>query len=232
MLSILITGANRGLGLEFSRQYAAAGWRVIAACREPSAADDLVALAKQYPNIRIEALNVADFTQVDALAARLADESLDVLLNNAGVYGDKPGQGFGHLDYQAWSETLAVNTLAPVKMAEAFLPNLERGEKKLIATVSSLMGSMADNTSGGSVLYRSSKAGLNAAMKSLAIDLRPRAVGVLILHPGWVKTDMGGQNALIDAQTSVSGMRQRIEAFSLEQSGSFVRFDDGRVMPW
>ena len=229
--TVLITGASRGLGLEFCRQYATAGWRVIAACRVPSAAVELSALAKKHPCLQIEALDVADFVQIDTLSARLADETIDVLLNNAGVYGDKSGQGFGQLDYAAWTSTLVVNTMAPVKMAEAFLPQLERGENKLIASVSSLMGSMTDNTSGGSMLYRSSKAGLNAVMKSLSIDLRSRSIGVLLLHPGWVRTDMGGKNALIDAEESVSGMRRRIEAFTLDQSGSFVRYD-GDLASW
>ena len=154
-----------------------------------------------------------------------------MLLNNAGVYGDIPSQGFGELDYQRWATTLTINTLAPVKMAEAFLPHLERGKNSLIASVSSLMGSLTDNTSGGSYLYRSSKAGLNAAMKSLSIDLRNRSIGVLILHPGWVRTDMGGKNGLIDVTESVSGMRQVLADFSPEQSGSFIRYD-GKPAPW
>ena len=121
--------------------------------------------------------------------------------------------------------------MAPLKMVEAFLPQLLRGENKLIATVSSLMGSMSDNTSGGSYLYRSSKAGLNAVMKSLSVDLLPRSIGVLILHPGWVRTDMGGKNALIDVEESVSGMRKIIDAFSLSQTGQFIKYD-GSIAPW
>ncbi len=229
--TVLITGANRGLGLEFSRQYAEAGWRVIAACRAPDAAKELAALALEYNSVQIETLDVADFAQVEALAESLAEEAIDVLLNNAGVYFDKSGQGLGALDYQAWSRTLWVNAQAPVKIAEAFLPHLERGADKLIVAVSSLMGSIADNTSGGSLFYRSSKAALNAAMHSLALDLAPRGIGVLILHPGWVKTDMGGPNALIEAAESVAGMRQRIKFFDLSQSGQFIRFD-GAIAPW
>lgn len=233
MKTILITGANRGLGLEFCRQYTAEGWRVIAACRHPEGATELALLSEEYSHLQIEALDVSDFAQIDALSAKLSGESIDVLLNNAGVYGDKPGHGFGHLDYQAWAETLAINTMAPVKMAEAFLPHIERSKTKLIATVSSLMGSMTDNTSGGSLLYRSSKAGLNAVMKSLSIDLLPRSIGVLILHPGWVRTDMGGSNALIDVEESVLGMRQRIDGFTLDQTGNFVRYDEGAsIVPW
>ncbi len=229
--TVLITGANRGLGLEFSRQYAESGWRVIAACRKPAQAHELIALAELYPDVQIEALEVADFAQIDALSARLAEDTIDVLLNNAGVYGDSAQHGFGNLDYQAWAQTLAVNTLAPVKMAEAFLPQLERSQKKLLVAVSSLMGSMADNTSGGSLLYRSSKAGLNAAMKSLALDLRAKSIGVLILHPGWVRTDMGGVKAPLAVEESISGMLQQIKQFTLEQTGSFIRYD-GSIAPW
>lgn len=229
--TIFISGANRGLGLEFSRQYAAAGWRVIATSRAPASATALQELASQYADISIHELDVADFAGIDILAAQLADEKIDILLNNAGIFGDEPGKGLGELDYAQWAATLLINTIAPLKIAEAFLPHVERGQHKLIASVSSLMGSVTDNTSGGCYIYRSSKAGLNAAMKSLSIDLRPRGVGVLILHPGWVKTDMGGKNAPLEVEASISGMRQVLDGFTLEQSGSFIRFD-GRIAPW
>ena len=231
MQTVLITGANRGLGLEFCRQYAKDKWRVIAACRNPSAAKALIVLAEQYPNLQIEMLDMADFAQIDALSARLADEAIDVLLNNAGVYPDKSDRGLGQLDYQAWSDGFWINSIAPVKLAEAFLPHIQRGRTKLIVSVSSLMGSMTDNQSGGSLLYRSSKAALNAAMKSLSVDLLPRSIGILILHPGWVRTDMGGKNALIDVEESVTGMRHQIEAFNLDQTGSFLKYD-GSILPW
>lgn len=231
MKTVLVTGANRGLGLEFCRQYAGDGWRVIAACRDPQGAQILNTLAASNPNIEVEALDVADFSQIDALAGKLNGQAIDILLNNAGVYGDQIGHGFGNLDYAAWQTTLNVNSIAPIKMAEAFVPHLLKGSDKLIATVSSLMGSLADNSSGGSLLYRSSKAAVNAAMHSLAIDLQPRSIGVLILHPGWVRTDMGGPDALIDVETSVSGMRRRIAEFALPQSGSFIRYD-GNIAPW
>lgn len=227
MATVLITGANRGLGLEFCKQYAAEGWQVLACCRNPETADELA----DIPNVRIFPLDVSDFSQIDKLAAQLQDTAIDVLINNAGVYGDSPRRGFGQLDYVAWTQTLTINTQAPVKMAEAFLPNLQRGDKKLLVSISSQMGSIADNGSGGSILYRSSKAALNAAMKSLAIDLEDQGIGVLVLHPGWVKTDMGGPNALIDAQESVTGMRQVFARFTLAQSGGFLKYD-GSTLPW
>jgi NAD(P)-dependent dehydrogenase (short-subunit alcohol dehydrogenase family) len=230
MATVLITGANRGLGLEFCRQYAEQGWHVIACARNPDDAFDLNNLSTQH-NIQLETLDVSKFEQIDALSRKLADLPIDVLINNAGIYADHRSDGFGHLDYQAWTNSLLINTQAPVKMAEAFLPQIKKSGKKLIVNVSSLMGSIADNDSGGSIFYRSSKAALNAAMKSLAIDLKDQSVGVLIFHPGWVKTDMGGPNALIDAEPSITGMRSLIESFSLNQSGSFIKYD-GTPMPW
>lgn len=231
MKRILITGANRGLGLEFVRQYAAQGHQLLAACRQPQQATALQALAQQHANIQIEALDVQDLAQIDVFASRLNGLAIDVLINNAGVYGDEPEHGFGNLDYARWQQTLLTNTIAPVKLSEALLPQLMAGQDKLIVAVSSLMGSIADNGSGGSLLYRSSKAGLNAVMHSLAIDLQVRGVGVLILHPGWVRTDMGGPNGLIDVEESVRGMCQCIDGFDPGQTGSFVKYD-GTSLPW
>ncbi|SJM91818.1 Short-chain dehydrogenase/reductase SDR [Crenothrix polyspora] len=231
MSTVLITGANRGLGLEFCRQYAADNWTVVACCRDVSQATALQQLARQYSNIQLETLDITDFSQIDGLSRKLSLLAIDVLINNAGVYGDEGNHRFGHLDYQAWLDTLLINTQAPVKMAETFLGHVKCSQEKLIVTVSSLMGSLADNTSGGSILYRSSKAAVNAAMKSLAIDLKKDGIGVLIFHPGWVKTDMGGANAPTLPAESIAGMRQVIAGFSLDQSGDFVRYD-GEVMPW
>ncbi|MCD2452442.1 SDR family oxidoreductase [Methylicorpusculum oleiharenae] len=231
MSTVLITGANRGLGLEFAAQFAAEGWDTIAGCRNPETAAELNQLGKKFLNLSIEALDVMSFDQIDALSAQLKHRSIDVLINNAGIYGDKAGHGFGDLDYQMWQQTLLINTLAPVKMAEAFLSQLELGGKKLLVSITSQMGSIADNTSGGSILYRSSKAALNAAMKSLSLDLKAKDIGVLVLHPGWVRTDMGGPQGLIDAKQSVAGMRKIIENFSAEQSGQFIKYD-GSLLPW
>ena len=226
MATVLITGANRGLGLEFCKQYANEDWQVLACCRNTETAGKLA----DIPQVRIFQLDVSNFAQIDNLATQLQDTAIDVLINNAGIYGG-PHCGFGQLDYAAWTQTLTVNTQAPVKIAEAFLPHLKRGDTKLLVSISSQMGSIADNSSGGSILYRTSKAALNAAMKSLAIDLEDQGIGVLVLHPGWVKTDMGGANALIEAQESVAGMRRVIARFTLAQSGSFLKYD-GSTLPW
>lgn len=231
MSTVLITGANRGLGLEFCRQYAEAGWQVIACCRDPGTADKLSGLEKQHNSLRVFSLKIENFLEIDDLSSQLADENIDVLINNAGVYGDENAHSFGNLDYQKWSETLTINTQAPIKMAEAFLPQVKRSEKKLIVAISSLMGSIADNSGGGSILYRSSKAALNAAMKSLAIDLKEQSVGILIFHPGWVRTDMGGPNGLIDVEESITGMREVIAEFRMSLTGDFAKYD-GMPMPW
>ena len=174
---------------------------------------------------------MANLAQIDALAQQLDGTAIDVLLNNAGVYGDTAGRGFGNLDVAEWQKTMTINVFAPVKMTEAFLPNLKLGSQKKVLAISSLMGSLADNCSGGSILYRSSKAALNAAMKSVAIDNRANELAILILHPGWVKTDMGGSNAPLEILESVQKMRETIANFTLAQSGEFLRYD-GTPLPW
>ncbi len=231
MATILITGANRGLGLEFCKQYAADGWQVLACCREPGSATALTHLANEFSNISVLPLDMANLAQIDALAQQLDGTAIDVLLNNAGVYGDTAGRGFGNLDVAEWQKTMTINVFAPVKMTEAFLPNLKLGSQKKVLAISSLMGSLADNCSGGSILYRSSKAALNAAMKSVAIDNRANELAILILHPGWVKTDMGGSNAPLEILESVQKMRETIANFTLAQSGEFLRYD-GTPLPW
>ncbi|MCL5668970.1 MAG: SDR family oxidoreductase [Gammaproteobacteria bacterium] len=231
MSTILVTGTNRGIGLEFARQYAADGWRVYACCRHPDKARALQQLAEKHKNISLHALDVADHKQIDALAGELHGVPIDILLNNAGVYAGNSDESLGSLNYPAWEKSFRINTLAAAKMAEVFLENVARSEQRLVAALSSLMGSMADNGSGGSYLYRSSKAALNAVMVSLAVDLKPRRIGVLILHPGWVKTDMGGPNAEISTETSVRGMRAVMDKFKLKDSGRFIAYD-GEELPW
>jgi NAD(P)-dependent dehydrogenase (short-subunit alcohol dehydrogenase family) len=225
---VLITGANRGLGLEFTQQYAADGCNVLACCRHPQSALALQALAAAHSNIKVHALDVVDFAQIDALAMQLKDESIDVLINNAGVY---PSSSFGDTNYDDWANGFKVNSMAPLKMAEAFVQHVTRSQLKKIATLSSKMGSIDDNTSGKSYSYRSSKCAVNMVMKSISIDLKPYGISVVTLHPGWVQTDMGGSNALINAKTSVSGLRQVIESLSLESTGRFVAYD-GKEIPW
>jgi NAD(P)-dependent dehydrogenase (short-subunit alcohol dehydrogenase family) len=226
--TVLITGANRGLGLEFTKQYAADGWNVLACCRHPQSAMALQALAAAHSNVKIHILDVADFAQIDALASQLKDSNIDVLINNAGVY---PSSSFGDVDYNAWAVGFRVNSMAPLKMAEAFVQHVTRGQLKKIATLTSKMGSIDDNTSGESYSYRSSKCAVNMVMKSLSIDLKPYGISVVTLHPGWVQTDMGGPNGLINAQTSVTGLRKQIDALNLENTGQFIA-NDGKAIAW
>ena len=225
---VLITGANRGLGLEFTKQYAADGWNVLACCRHPQSAMALQTLAVAHSNVMVHALDVADFAQIDALAFKLKDENIDVLVNNAGVY---PNSSFGNTDYNAWADGFKINSMAPLKMAEAFVQHVTRSQLKKIATITSKMGSIDDNTSGESYSYRSSKTAVNMVMKSLSIDLKPYGISVITLHPGWVQTDMGGPNGLINAQTSVTGLRKQIADLHLSNTGKFVAFD-GKAINW
>jgi NAD(P)-dependent dehydrogenase (short-subunit alcohol dehydrogenase family) len=180
MPSTLITGANRGIGLEFARQYLDDGWQVYAACRNPNSASELRRLADTSDHkLRIMALDVTDPASVKAAAAELDGQAIDLLLNNAGVGGVR-GQTIGNIDYEAWANVLDANTMGPMRVSEAFVDHVARSERKLIVTLTSGMGSLADNTSGGSIAYRSSKAAVNMVMRSLAIDLAPHGITIWI----------------------------------------------------
>jgi NAD(P)-dependent dehydrogenase (short-subunit alcohol dehydrogenase family) len=226
--TLLITGANRGIGLEYVRQYAEEGWHVIACCRSPDDAHALQQLAKNHTYVKVCALDVANFDQIEALGRKLIDLPIQLLINNAGIY---PEGTFRSIDYGDWMEAFKVNTMSTLKLPEVFIPQLVKaGNAKLVA-MTSKMGSIEDNTSGGEYLYRSSKTALNMVMKSLSIDLNKYGVSVAVLHPGWVKTDMGGPNGLIDTQTSVQGLRKVIAFLSLNNSGKFYAYD-GKEIPW
>ncbi|MDH5424241.1 MAG: SDR family oxidoreductase [Gammaproteobacteria bacterium] len=229
--SILITGANRGLGLQMVKQAVKNGWRVYACCRHPGQADALVRVASLTPGqVSMHVLDIADSAQIQALAYELRNSSIDWLINNAGVYGSM-NNTFGHTDEIDWLKTFQINTIGPMKMMEHFLPHIEAGGEKKIATLSSKMASMDDNTSGGSYLYRSSKAALNAVVKSTSIDLREKNIISLIMHPGWVRTDMGGPNGEIDVNESVDKMFAIIEAATLADTGSFYDINQ-EIIPW
>lgn len=229
--SVLITGANRGIGLEFVRQFLTEGWQVYATCRQPERADALNRLAETTgARLQVQPLDVTNDRQIENLRALVGQAPLDILINNAGTYGQKNG-GFGATDAKAWEQAMRVNVIAVMKMMEAFADSVARSQHRIIANISSKMGSMANNGSGGSYVYRSSKAALNAITVSAARDLISRGISVVALHPGWVRTDMGGPNALIDVEQSVTGLRQVIAALSPEQSGTFLDFK-GQVIPW
>ena len=231
MASTLITGANRGLGLEFARQYLADGWQVFAACRHPSAASDLGSLANgSGGRLQVLAADVTDASSIRAAATELRGKPIDLLLNNAGIGGPR-GQTLGNTDYERWARILDVNTLGPMRVAEAFLDNVAKSERKLIVTITSGMGSIGDNTSGSAYAYRSSKAAVNMTMRSLAIDLAPRGITCVVINPGWVQTDMGGPNASLTAAESVAAMRRLIDKLAPAQSGKFFNYD-GREYAW
>jgi NAD(P)-dependent dehydrogenase (short-subunit alcohol dehydrogenase family) len=229
--SVLVTGANRGLGLEFVRQYAQASWKTYAACRLPKSAKELKALQDQHAGrITILSLDVTDAASVRTAAEKLRGEPIDLLLNNAGV-GSPPAQKIGSLDYAAWSKVLDTNVLGPARMIEAFVENVAKGGDKRIVTLTSRMGSIADNSSGGSYAYRSSKAGVNAVIKSFSIDLAPRGITCVVVHPGWVRTDMGGGGGKLAPAESVKSLRTLIDGLSPTDSGKFFNVD-GEVLPW
>lgn len=222
MPTILITGANRGLGLEFVRQFAAEGWRVIATVRDP-----LAGKPASDAGAEVYVADVADEASIKRLKAGLAGVELDILLNNAGVYGEN--QAFGGVDAEAFLKVVRINTLGPLKMAEAFADQLTG--RKIIASVSSMMGSVAENNSGNYYAYRASKAALNMVTKSLALDLKEKGVTAIVLSPGWVRTDMGGPNAPLDPPTAIAGMRAVLAKVGLGDSGKFFHFD-GSELPW
>jgi len=227
----MITGASRGLGLEWTRQYAEAGWRVFASCRRPEEAGDLKALAGGHPRVSVHRLDVTDSEQLRTLQLDLEEARIDVLLNNAGVYLDKFMDNFGGIDYDVWLRSFAVNTLGAVRVSEAFVAQVARSEKKRVVAISSHMGSIADIAAPGNYAYRSSKAALNAAMKGLSHALAPRGIGVLLLHPGWVKTRMGGADAMLTPAQSVRGMRALVDNFDPALNGRFFRYN-GSEIPW
>lgn len=223
--TVLITGANRGLGYEFARQYAAAGWKVIGTARDPEEAAELKAVER----VRVEQLDVADGASVDALAKRLDGVAIDLLINNAGISGR--GRSLETLDVDEVARVLDVNVLGPMRVTKALLPNLRAGEGKTIVGISSGLGSVAGNTNGGYHGYRESKASLNMFTRSVAAELKGEGFIAIAMSPGWVKTDMGGENASLEPEVSIAGMRKVIAGLTPEQSGGFWSWD-GKQVPW
>lgn len=221
MPSVLITGAGRGLGLEFARQYVAEGWRVIATIRDP-------AQGRALPKAETHLLDVTDGAAVKRLAADLRGTAIDLLLCNAGI--GAPGEALGKIDADRWVQVLRVNALAPLILAESFVEHVASSDLKLMVMVSSRMGSIAQ-ASGGRYSYRSSKAALNMIVKALAGDLAPRGVRVIAVHPGWVRTDMGTTAAQLSPEESVTGLRRVIAGLNPGESGRFLN-QDGAELPW
>ena len=227
--TVLITGANRGIGLEFVKHYSQHAKRVIACCRQPGNASELQSLESSNTNIEIHTLDVTDNKQIEALKLAFSGQAIDLIINNAGIYG--PKQNESHLDKAIWTQVFEVNVMAPILIARALSKNLELSTNAVVANMSSKMGSISDNGSGGASIYRSSKAALNAATKSFAIDHVSMGITTVLLHPGWVQTDMGGQNALINTQTSIKGLTTVLETADKTKNGVFFNYD-GSIIPW
>ena len=226
MTTILITGTGRGIGLELARQALAKGWTVYGSARTPVTDPD--AHICHHPNFHDLVFDVTDHAAVRAVAAGLATP-IDILINNAGIIGPKR-QSTLDMDFDGFARTLAVNTLAPLAVAQAFLPQLKRSPNPRILTISSQMGRMSYAKS-DQIAYRASKAAVNKVMQGLATDLAPMGVAVALVHPGWVRTDMGGAGADIDASESASGILTLAEGLTLEGAGQFYNWD-GSIAEW
>jgi NAD(P)-dependent dehydrogenase (short-subunit alcohol dehydrogenase family) len=224
MTTIMITGASRGLGLEFARQFYNEECRVIATCRSPKDANELNAIG----DIDVHALDVTDDKSVTTLADKLRGENIDILINNAGVIGQR--DGFGRIDYDIWAETMDTNVFGPMRVAEAFRDNVMNSYKKQMIFITSRMGSITEAVPNAYV-YRSSKAALNMAVKCLSAELGEQGLIAVLFHPGHVQTDMGGQAAPVTPQKSIEGMKNQIVALTRDDNGRFLSYD-GRQIPW
>jgi NAD(P)-dependent dehydrogenase (short-subunit alcohol dehydrogenase family) len=220
----VITAANRGLGLEFARQLSQRGDRVITTARQPDLATELRAL-----DVTVHPLDVRDDDSVREFGVALEDTSVDVLINNAGI--GVSSKSFEELDFDELMTFFDVNSVGAVRVTRALLPHLRRGNRKVVANISSMMGSIGDNRSGEAYEYRASKAALNMLTRSLAIDLREDGFTCVVLHPGWVATDMGGSNAPLRAPESVRGMIEVLDRLTINDSGAFLDYNGQRV-PW
>jgi NAD(P)-dependent dehydrogenase (short-subunit alcohol dehydrogenase family) len=235
--TILITGANRGLGLEFARQYADDEWKVIACCRSPDEADELKSIAADNPEVVIEKLDVADHAAIDALGNKYEGVPIDLLLNNAGIIGPIPiadnieRQYFGSMEYAVWEDVLRVNTFGPVKMAEVFLENVAASEQKKIVTISSTVGSITEMAIPG-LAYASSKTALNRVMTIIAGQVKERGIIIALYCPGYVKTRMDAFGyAMVEIPDSIAALRPMIADLTIEQTGSYTGHD-GRTIGW
>ena len=228
MGTVFITGANRGLGLEFVKEFTEKNYEVIATCRDLNSSSDLSNLAKSNLTIQLHQLDISDTKNIQDLSNHLKNEPIDILINNAGIY--RSGS-LNSVNKDSWVESFVTNTIGPYEVIENFLPNVLQGLEKKIVSITSKMGSIDDNTSGGSYIYRSSKTALNSMMRSLTHDLSNHDIATLTLHPGWVRTDMGGPGGWIDAKESVSGMIDQISNLSLQNTGQYIDYA-GKLIKW
>lgn len=232
--TVLITGASRGIGLEFAKRYAERGWRVIATCRDPGKAEALQALAAKHPNLVVEPLDVVDHPGIDALAAKYAGQPIDILLNNAGIGGGGDNQLFGKLNYAVFPEVMAVNVVGPIKVCEAFVKHVQASTLKKMITVSSSQGSIASVKMPMLYWYRASKAALNMVMVNLALALKGRGIIVGLVTPGATDTDfMAGlpKKMLRPVGDAVTDMLREIDRFNLDMTGQYLGYK-GDSLPW
>ena len=229
MATILITGANRGIGFELTKRYAEAGNDVIACCRDPKKADELQTLAQSTGKIRVCGVSVADGESVAALKAEIGDQPIDLLINNAGTPGPKQQTALD-IDYDGWADAFAVNTMAPFRMLQTFRENVKAAEGGKIITITSQMGAMDLNWP---VMYAycSSKAAVNKIMRMVSLELAADGTAVALIHPGHVKTDMGGEAAEIEVEESAAGIISVIEGITLDGTGCFMKWN-GEVHAW
>ena len=230
MATYFITGCNRGLGLEMAQQLVQRGERVIATCRDIAIASDLTELALRSQGLSLIEMDMASFESMTEAVALLNEEPIDVFINNAGIYGPREAN-FGNVAGDDMALVLHVNAIAPLQLTQLLIPRLRTGKGKKLAFVSSKMGSIADNGRGGSYIYRCSKTALNSVVKTLSVDLAEEGFIAAALHPGWVRTDMGGPNGLIDEEESVRGMLQVIDALTPAATGEFINYN-GAAIPW
>ncbi len=231
--TVLITGANRGIGFELARQYAERGWGVIATARRPTQADELNALAARHPNLVVEALDVTKHAQIDGLAAKYRERPIDILINNAGISGGHENAKFGAMNYDTYYEVHAVNVVGPTKMAEAFLPHVAASEQKKIINITSGQGSIA-KTWGCCYFYRTSKAALNMMMRNIALELKPKGITVGLISPGFVRTGFTkglDLPMMITAEESARSVIEVIDSYDLAKTGTFLEHD-GSEWPW
>lgn len=238
MITIFVTGSNRGIGLEFVRQYTSDGAEVIATCRNPDAADDLQAIAEtSHGRVLVEQLDVSDPGSIKALAQKYEGKPIDILINNAGVIGPRdPNQErlkeqfFGTLNYDAWLDVMNVNALGPIRVAEAFIENVALGTEKKIVTLSSTVGSIEEGPH-PVFIYSTSKTALNKAVSVLALALQDKGIIAALFCPGHVKTDLGGEDADVEVEDSVAGLRELISGLTMDDSGTFTRYN-GETVAW
>ncbi|MDC1296434.1 SDR family oxidoreductase [Alphaproteobacteria bacterium] len=230
MVSILITGTNRGIGLEFVKHYLKHNEKVIATCRNKNSAKELLELKKTTNNLSLVELDVSNPNSINEFVSKITDQPIDTFINNAGVFGPRNNQ-FGNLNVKEWLDVFNINSIAPLLITQKILKNLRLGKSNKLVFISSKVGSIEENTGGGMYIYRSSKTALNQVIKSLSIDFKDENMIAVALHPGWVQTDMGGPNALIDTKTSVKGMVEVIDSLTLKNSGKFYNYD-GSSIPW